>query len=347
MAVRVTGVFIMGGVLVVACSTDVVRSSPPSAAVGWHSPDTPHTATDNEASVAAGSTQPLIAQSYASALETRGFTALGHCFEADVRFSFPGVEEANGRDAVVRAHELLFGAFSERRVVLRRILRASSAQLLQWTMSGVQTADWFGVSVTGRTAVFDGLAVLATGEDGAVSSLHLVFDVASVKAQLRPGVREPKAASPLSWPSGPPQQIRQSGSSDEMENVAVIRGWLDALDSIDRTAYLACLSDDVEVTAAGGAAPARGKTAAATDFEVMHRQLAELDIRIDAIWGIGDFVGVEYSMSGEQTAPIEWVPLVRDRVVRLQVTDVAELHQARITRVWRYRNLAQADAPGP
>jgi len=338
----VTCALIAGGLLMASCSRDLVRPPPPSS-VDWHPSGSP---TQSDASAAA-STQPTIAQAYASALETPGFAALGPYLDADAHFFFPGVEEVTGRDAVIRAHDLLLGAFSERRVAVRRVLRSSSAQLLQWALRGVQTSTWFGVSVTGKAVEFEGLAVLATGEDEAVSDVHAYFDVASVEAQLRHGGSEQQAASSALGPSGSPQVVRQSGSSDEMHNTAVVRRWLDALDSIDRAAYLACLSEDVEVTTPERARPARGKEAAANSFEAIHRQIAELETRIDAIWGIGDFVGVEYSLTGEQTAPIGWVPLARDRVVRLQVADIAELHDGRITRVWRYLNLAQANAPNP
>ncbi|HXX68887.1 MAG TPA: nuclear transport factor 2 family protein [Polyangiaceae bacterium] len=203
------------------------------------------------------------------------------------------------------------------------------------------------MSPTRRAVAFDRFAVLATRQDGAVSDLHVYFDVASVEAELGRSASDPHAASSAASPAGPPQVAWQSGSSDEMHNAAVVCRWLDAVDSIDRAAYLACLSEDVELTTPQSPQPARGKEAAAKGFEAIHRQLAELETRIDAVWAIGDFVAVEYSITGEQTAPIGWVPLARDRVVRLQVADVAELHDGRITRVWRYLNLAQANAPGP
>ena len=56
---------------------------------------------------------------------------------------------------------------------------------------------------------------------------------------------------------------------------------------------------------------------------------------------------MEYSITGEQLAPIGWVPLQRDRVVRLHAVDVNEVRNAKIARVWRYDNPAEMTTPGP
>ncbi|HXX68886.1 MAG TPA: hypothetical protein VEK07_16990 [Polyangiaceae bacterium] len=99
----ITCAFIVAGLLL-TCSTDVVRPPSPSS-VEWR----PGSPIGSDASAVAAPPQPTIALGYASALETPGFVALGPYLEADARFFFPGVEEATGRDAVIRAHELCSG----------------------------------------------------------------------------------------------------------------------------------------------------------------------------------------------------------------------------------------------
>lgn len=344
MRVSLAVTFVAGG-LVLGCSRDAVRPPPP-APVDWHS-FAARPRGDAAAAPAPNVDARTLAERYAAALAAPDFGQLARDLDPDAHFFFPGIQDVHGREAVLRAHELVFGAFSERRTALRRVLRTTSVQLLQWTLAGVQTSDWFDATAADRSAVFDGLTVLSTHDGGNISDVHVYFDVASVKAQLGSAPTGLHVRSPAPWPTGPAQVLDQNGSSDEMQNTAVVRGWLDALESIDRTAYLASLAKEVEVRIPEKAEPELGKEAAATYFDAIHRQLAELDTQIDGIWAVGDFVGCEYSISGQQIAPIGWVPLVRDRVVRLEIADVVELHDGRITHVWRYDNLAEANAPGP
>lgn len=330
------------GALLAACSTETVGSAPP-APVDWRSLER---RPRPDASVGPTIRERAIAEAYATAVASTDLASLAAHLDADARLFFPGVMDVRGREAVVRGHELLFGAFVDRRVAVRRVLRTSTTQLVQWTFGGTQTADWFDVTATHEAATFDGLAVLSTMDDGTISDVHLYFDVASVKAQLGKGPKPLASLTPPPWPEVPTQVVEQNGSPDEMRNTAVVRGWLDALDALDRPAYGNSLSEDVEVSAPE-APPSRGREAALRYYDVVHDEMAELETRIDAIWAAGDFVGLEYTMSGEQIAPIGWVPPALDRVVRLQIADIVELRDGRIARVWRYDNLAQANEPGP
>lgn len=339
---RVSLIGAVAGALCAACSSTAARPPPPAPA-DLH----PYLAARPAGDAAAAPSARLIAEAYVAALTRPDFPSLAACLTEDAHFFFPGIEDVHGRGAVVHAHELFFGPFAERRIALRRVLRASSTQLLEWTLAGTQTDTWFDVIATHKAVVFEGLSVLSTRDDGTVSDEHVYFDIASVKAQLGSGPGELHALPPAPWPSEPAQVVEQTGSPDEIENTALVRRWLDALSSIDRGAYLASLSKDVEVKTPESAKPVHGKEAAGAYFDTIHQELAQLDSQVDAIWAVGPFVGLEYSISGQQIAPIGWVPLVHDRVVRLQIADVVEVDSARITRVWRYDNLAQANAPGP
>jgi hypothetical protein len=73
----------------------------------------------------------------------------------------------------------------------------------------------------------------------------------------------------------------------------------------------------------------------------MHRAIGQLDTTVDNAWGVGQFSIVEYSIAGEQLAPIAWVPAQRDKVIRLQLVDICEIAGGKVTRVWRYDNPMQ------
>ena len=49
----------------------------------------------------------------------------------------------------------------------------------------------------------------------------------------------------------------------------------------------------------------------------MHKAIGQLDTTVDNAWGVGRFAVVEYTIAGEQVAPLGWVPAQRDKVIRL------------------------------
>jgi ketosteroid isomerase-like protein len=323
--------------LAVACSSEMVTQPPPPP-VDWRSfqlravPD-------------AGSSGPTareraVAEAYAGALAAPGLQKLGPQLDEDVHFAFPGKDDAHGRESVVRAHDLLFGAFDRRAVATTRVWRTANAQSVEWAMTGVHAREWMGVSPTEKPVAFKGVTLLWTKDDGSITDVHVYFDVAIVRAQLGAGPKgllRPPAPPPAPKETAEPQVFEQTGSPDEKNNVAVVRTAFDALENHDLAAYLAAMTDDIEVHTLEQAQPMRGKDDLRAYFAAMHRAIGQLDTTIDNAWGIAGFAVVEYDIAGEQLGPIGWI-VQRDKVIRLHVVDVVELRESKIARVWRYDN---------
>ncbi|HXN32990.1 MAG TPA: nuclear transport factor 2 family protein, partial [Polyangiaceae bacterium] len=288
------------------------------------------------------------AERYVAALASPGFAQLLPLLDDDAHFAFPGVEEVHGRDAAAREHEALFGAFDERAVVANRVWRTANAQAVDWTMKGVQAREWMGVAATHKSVTFSGLSLLWTKDDGSLADVHVYFDVAVVKAMLGVG---PKALLALPVPPFPaasaPHVFEQTGSPDEKKNVAVVAAHLDALEGNREADYVAGVTDDVELNTPEHE-PRLGKEAFQAYFKGMHKAVSQLDTTIQNSWGAAQFAIVEYFISGEQIGPIGWIPAQRNKVVRLQTADIAEIRDGKIARVWRYYNPTQiAAASGP
>jgi ketosteroid isomerase-like protein len=329
--------------LVAACSGGTV-AQPPPAPVNWQSFARP--AFDAGAN-APTAKESAIAQQYDDALASAGFALLGHVLDEDARFSFPGpgLDDVHGRDAVVQAHVALFGAFEQRHFVTSRLTRTAAEQTVEWTMSGVQARDWMGAAATQKPVVIQGATLLWTKDDGTLSDIHVYFDVAAVKAQLGAGPKELEGLPPPALPAGQPQVIEQTGQ--EPDNAATVRSALNALENESDAAYVALLAEDVEVHTLDRAGPSRGLAEQRAYFRAMHKSIAQLDTSIDSGFSAGAYAIVEYSITGEQIAPIGWVPLQRDRVVKLHVVEIDEVQNAKIARVWRYDNPSEMATPGP
>jgi ketosteroid isomerase-like protein len=202
-----------------------------------------------------------------------------------------------------------------------------------------------GIAATHKSVTYDGLALLWTKDDGTLVDVHVYFDAAVVKAMLGAG---PKSLLALPMPAFPatttPQVFEQNGSPDEKANLAVVSAQLDALEGKREAEYVGSVTDDVELSTLEQAEPRRGKDVFKAYFKSMQKAVSQLDTTTQNSWGVAQFAIVEYFISGEQLGPIDWVPAQRNKVVRLQTADIAEIRNGKIARLWRYDNPMQIAA---
>jgi ketosteroid isomerase-like protein len=368
LAITMTAVGLAAG-----CSSESV-GPPPAPPVNWHSLD-PKPKVD-AARPGPTESERRLADVYATALgggaangpDPLTGPALGAHLDEDARFEFPGWQDVHGRDAVVRAHALLFGAFDRRIFTLTRVWRTPSQQALEWTLTAVQARDWNGVAATGRPVRVAGLTVLSTTDEGLIAEVHVYMDAAAVRAQLGAGPKELQALpmaqvapAPLgsassgmaegmadaSPPDAASKVFEQSGSADEMSAVMLVRASLDALEGNHEAAYADTMSDDVEIHTSERAQPWRGKADARAYFKAIRKAIGQLDTTVMNAQGVATFAIVEYTIAGEQLGPLFWMPAQRDKAIRLHVADVVEVGAGKIRRIWRYGNPEEVLKPSP
>lgn len=333
---------ILLGTALAACSGEEKIAAPPAPPVNW--------AVRPASTVDAGppratSKERAVANAYEQALEAPGFAGLGAVLDEDARMTYGADKKALGRERVLAAYDRLFGAFDERDFIATRLWLTENSQALEWTMKGVQARAWLGVEATHKPVVVRGITMMWTKDDGSVTDTHVYFDEALLKAQLGVG---PKELQALPVPAVPPHQrvdLEQTGAPDETARVQVVRASLDALEEGREDAYLATMTDDVELITQQGQT-LKGKDKASTYFRTMRKSLGQLDTTIEAAWGVGDQVVIEYSISGEQRGPVGLVPLIRDRGIRLLVVDVVGFREGRIARITRYDDQGALAADG-
>jgi ketosteroid isomerase-like protein len=328
-----------------ACTSEEKVAPPPAPPVNWHS-------FDAQAEKVVQTTGPTakekaVAEAYLSAIATPGMVALKPLLQDDAHLSFPGRDDVRGREQVIRSHEVLFGAFDERKIATTRVFRTDSAQMLEWTMSGIQKREWLGLAPTNRQMAIQGITLLWTRDDGTITDVHVYFDVAVAKARLGVGPRELVALPSPKWPEGPAQVIEQASTPEEAANVKTVRAMLDALEDGSEQTFLAGIGDDIEIDADEHAQPEKGKEAQRTYFKTLRKSISQLDTQVEAIWGVGSFVVVEYFIKGLQLQAFQSIPFQRDRNIRMELVDVVDLKDGKMTRVWRYDNRDALVTPSP
>lgn len=322
------------------CSSETV-AQPPPAPVNWQSLQV-RPVVDAGSDIISAKERAL-AEVYVSALSSPGIAQLGPLLDDEAHFASPGSDDAHGRGAVARAHDLLLGAFDDRKVAATRVWRTPNEQTIEWTMTGTHARAWMGIATTHKPVAFTGLALLWTRDDGSITDVHLYVDVAIVKAQLGVGPKE-LLALPLSTPPTGPAQVfeqAQPASADEQSHLTLVKSWFDALENNKEVDYVGSVTDGFEVDDLERSEPARGKEAARTYYKAMHKAVGQLDTTVDNGWGVARFAVVEYSIAGEQLGPMGWIPAQRDKVFSLEIVDICEISGGKIARVWRYDNPTQ------
>ena len=339
-------------VALAACASESV-GPPPAPPVNWESF---RVRADVDAGADALTARERdVAARYVAALAAPDFAPLAAELEDDAHFTFPGRDDVHGRTAVVRAHDMLIGAFANRHVTTTRIFRTTSEQTVEWTMTGTQTREWMGVAATNKPVTIRALSLLFTKDDGSVTDVHVYFDVAAVRAQLGVGPKEllaalaptPQASPALSDAGTLPgvEALDQTGSQDEKTNFAMLRGALDALETDNLAAYEGAFADDVRIVTSERGQPA-GKADLAAYFKTMRRAIGQLDTTVTDGWGVASYAVAEYTIAGEQRGAIGWIP-ANEKAIRFHIVDVAAIANGKIVRIWRYENPLEAVATPP
>jgi hypothetical protein len=337
--------------LMAGCPSETV-GPPPAPPVNWQSLD--GGARRSSVSIGPTENERAAAEKYSRTLAAPAFAGLAVQLDDDARFTFPGADDSRGREAIMRAHERLLGAFDERKIRTRRVWRTSSEQTVEWELTGVQARDWMGLKASQKSVTVKGVALLWTKDDGTITDLHLYFDLAAVKAQLdaapaTPGSVAGQAAAVTIAADGsrPPQIFDQGASPSERADLALAKASLDALEGNDLVAYLGTLADDVEIDTLERAQPYRGKGAATSYFKAMRKAIGQLDTTVTDAWGVGTFAVLEYTIAGEQIGPLGSIPAQRDKTVVLHIADIVEVAADKITHIWRYDNPAEIAVTPP
>jgi hypothetical protein len=110
---------ILGAIALVlsGCSSETV-AQPPPAPVNWQSLLV-RPVVDAGGDIISAKERAL-AEVYASALSSPGIAQLGPSLDDEAHFASPGLDDAHGRGAVAHAHDLLLGAFDDRKVATSR-----------------------------------------------------------------------------------------------------------------------------------------------------------------------------------------------------------------------------------
>ncbi len=285
------------------------------------------------APIGATEKERAVASAYLRALAAEQFEGLAEQLDDQVHFSLAGAVDRRGKKDAVAAHRALFGALSHRRVEASRVLLTESSQVVEWVMSGEAAAG-------GKAITIAGVSLLWNNDDGSITDLHLFVDEAQLAAQLG---RAPKGYTQLPLPPARQERANHEQKNDAREaaNLEVAHKYLESWRRGDDAALGALMTDDVELISQASEPDVRGRGEARQRLRGWHHAIDPLDALVDNYIPVGDLVVVEFHFVGQQRAPIGWVPLQAENVLKAYFVDVLELREGKIARVVRYENPMQ------
>jgi ketosteroid isomerase-like protein len=284
--------------------------------------------------------------------DTKTLTSL---LDPDVDFSFPGMSGATERNGTLQAISDLFGAFTARKYAASRVWQIGEAAVVEWTMTGLQTGPWIGVTPAQKPVAIRGVSLLWFNLNGLINEVHIYFDCGAVLAQLGSPPNNAIQTGPPAVLAPSPTLTIAGGTQEEKTNVAIVNASWDALEVKNEASYMAPFADTVEVTRFDRAGAEVGKEERRKFFRWVTTGISSLAQTPLNAWGAGNFVIEEYTLGGVHSGKLTPTP-PSGRTLRLNYLDIDEVQNGKITHIWTYGNTlelyAQAGivpnaSPGP
>jgi ketosteroid isomerase-like protein len=283
------------------------------------------------------------ADAFGRALGEGDAKALVALLDPDVDFSFPGMSGATDRNGTLQAFTDLLGAFSGRKYAPTRVWQIGQAAVVEWTMTGLQSASWMGLNPSEKPVAIRGVSVLWFNLNGLIGEVHVYFDCGAVLAQLGAAPNAAIQTGPMPSLALSPGVTIAGGTAEEKANVATVNASWDALEAKNEAGYLAPFADDVDVTRFDRVLPEHGKDARRKFFRWVTTGVSSLAQTPLNAWGAGDFVIEEYTINGVHSGKLISTP-PSGRTLRLDLLDIYEMQNGKIVRAWTYGNSLEAYA---
>jgi steroid delta-isomerase-like uncharacterized protein len=263
--------------------------------------------------------------------------ALSELLDPDVDFTFPGRSDATDRPGTLKALDELFGAFSGKKLATSRIFQIGEAAVVEWAMTGTQSAAWMGVPPSQKEVGLRGVTLLWFNLNGLVNEVHIYFDCGSVLAELGAAPNKAIQAGPPASPASTPVVTVAGGTAEEKANVALVNASWDALEAKNEAGYLTPIADNVEVTRMDRSGVEKGKEDRRKYFHWVASGISSLAQTPLNAWGAASYVIEEYTFTGVHSGNLTSLP-PSGHALRLHYLDIDELQNGKIVRIWSYGN---------
>lgn len=213
-----------------------------------------------------------------------------------------GWMDHKGKDEIEKNFATIFAGYPDSKMGVSRVFAAKNIAVVQWVMTGTNTGEMMGMKATGKPVGFNGASVLWFNDDGLIAKEHVYLDAGTIMGQE--GVSKQKVRPVATLPSGEPEWITPKGDGSDDKSVTAFNAQLDALNKHDAKAFGATVTDDTVHIDYTAAEDVKGKAAGEKEMAGYFKAFPDLKANADNVWGFGDFVIDETTITGTQTGAL-------------------------------------------
>ncbi len=222
--------------------------------------------------------------------------ALAATYAADAIIAHPGPggtwHETKGREEIQKHQEHLFKGYSDAKTAAERVFVNKDVVIVQWVMTGTNDGEFMEHPATKKPVGFHGSSVLWFNDDGLVAKEHIYYDMPTIMAQQGQGKQKARPVAAL--PTGAPEVV----TTVDDKSVAAANAQYDAFNKHDGKAYGAAISADYLHIDWAAPEDVKGNAAGVKEANGLFKTFPDLNMKLDATWGFGDYVIVEMSGGG-------------------------------------------------
>jgi steroid delta-isomerase-like uncharacterized protein len=205
--------------------------------------------------------------------------------------------------------------------------------VLEWVINGTHSGDLFGVKGKENPIGHYGLSLVWFDENGKVKRENRYGELGAVLTQAD---GKQKAKEIPTVPAAA-EMIPAKGSPEEDKLLEAAKGLHAAVEKKSEADFLALVSDDFVYEGVVGFDQIKGKADTKKFFGGLTKAFPDIKFSPSAAWAIGDYVIVEYQMSGTHKAALGTVPASK-KPVNVHLVDVAQIKDGKVQRAWTYQN---------
>lgn len=337
---------VMVGFLVASCGAPEESKTPATEATQTQTPaptpptaEAPKTEAPKQAKLSPAEAQKKTMAGYEAAFAARDAQKAASFYTEDGVVKMAGAPDVSGRAAIAGLLTGIFAASKDDKTPFTRTFTKGDVMIGEWVWAGTQTGDLMGVKPTGKPFGVKGVSVYKFSPEGLLKETHVYFDAGTLMAQLGVSKQKARAIQPL--PTDKPMGMTSTGGAEEKRNVDAVAKMMGAFEKKSDADFLSALADDIAWDDMSQPETMKGKASGQKFFKMMTTAFPDAKITGQNVWGVGDYVIHEGTMTGTQKGALGPIRATK-KPVNLHDIDIIQFNKdGKVVKGWTYGNSAE------
>jgi len=250
-----------------------------------------------------------------------------------------GMPDLTGREAIAAMWQRNFDMSSNSKGMASRVFVKGDVVIAEFAWTGTHSGEMGGMKATEKPIGAQGVDVMWFSPDGLVKEQHTYMDMGTIMSQV--GASKHKARPVPTLPTGAPAVVVSMGTPEETKNVESATKMWGAFEKKSEADFLAGSTDDIAWDDMTQPETMKGKAAGKKFFGEMIKAFPDLKATNANVWGVGDFVIAEGSMTGTHKGALMGIQPTKKQI-NMHGLDVIQFNKdGKVVRGTSYGNGAE------